>query len=34
MESKGNLVLFIGTSVYSVLEMKLLKRKMWCDMIV
>jgi hypothetical protein len=31
MEPRGNLVPFIGTSVYSVLKMKLLERKMWCD---
>jgi len=31
MEPKGNLVAFIGISVYSMLEMKLLERKMWCD---
>jgi hypothetical protein len=28
MEPRGNLVPFIGTSVYAVLEMKLLERKM------
>jgi hypothetical protein len=31
MEPNWNLVLFIGTSVYSLLEMKLLEWKMWCD---